>query len=131
MVEPYSIQIEELRLWGYDVTAPWPSQDFDLMVAEVCFSEIIIQLAIDDNCPKKDFFLSCAYIIIGDAVMTEYSSRSKEAIDEFLVSIKKENHEKLDLLYQRAIALMQDPTIFDYDLWCSEGYIKLDSTQFG
>ena len=127
MRDPWNPRKHELRVWAYDPEASWPDQDFDLSVAELCFSELILEFANDDSCPKKEFFLSCAYILIGDAVMTEYGFRTKEDVEGFLIEVNAIKNERMSLLYNRAIELMNNPPSFDYDLWCGEGYVNQQS----
>lgn len=79
---------QELREWAYDPNAIWPDQDFDLSVAKLHFDDLIIDFSADDKCPKRNLFLKCAYLIVGDAVMTDYKSRPKTGADQFLVKVK-------------------------------------------
>lgn len=127
MQDPWNPEKDELRLWAYDPASEWPDQDFDLSVAELWFSDLIIELAGDEACPRSDFFLGCAYLIVGDAVMTDYRTRSKEEIEHFLEAVKTQPHERLTKLYKRSIDLINNPGLFDYDLWCSAGYAKEQS----
>ncbi|KAF7786169.1 hypothetical protein PRUB_a0647 [Pseudoalteromonas rubra] len=113
--------MEEIRAWAFESDSPWPGQDFDLSVAELHFADLIIELSCDASCPKKDFFLSCAYIIVGDAVMTEYETRSKAGVEQFLQQIKATNNERLLTLYKLGTKLVATPSSFDYDFWCGEG----------
>lgn len=121
MRDPWNPQIKEIRAWAFEQDSFWPEQDFDLSVAELQFADLIIELSCDVSCPKKDFFLSCAYIIVGDAVMTEYESRSKEEVEQFLQQLKATNNERLLTLYKAGKKLVAKPSSFDYDFWCSEG----------
>ncbi len=124
MKDPWNPQKEEIRQWAYVSDAQWPDQDFNLSVAKVHFSDLIIEFAIDDDCPKRDFFLSCAYIIVGDAVRTKYVSHTKAEVEEFIERVKATKNEQMTLLHGRAIALVNNPSSFNYDLWCSGGYAK-------
>jgi hypothetical protein len=110
--------------WAMNPDEELPTQDFDLAVAELCFADVILRLAIDSTCPKRDFFLHCAYLIVGDAVMSSYETRSKSDVEQYLMQVKAAHHPNLDALHERAIALMSDPSSFDYDLWCGGGYIQ-------
>ena len=118
----WNVQRDELKNWAYKADEPWPDQDFDLSVSEIQYSDLIIEFAIDEDCPKKKFFLSCAYLLVGDAVMTEYQSRSRSEIEAFLGKAKSKNHKSLNTLYERSVSLLENPESFDYDLWCGEGY---------
>lgn len=119
--DPWNPQSEEIRAWAFEPDSIWPDQDFDLSVAELHFADLIIELSCDARCPKKDFFLSCAYIIVGNAVMTEYETRSKTEVEQFLQQLKATNNERLLTLYKLAKELVATPSSFDYDFWCGEG----------
>ncbi|AZZ92640.1 hypothetical protein EUZ85_18685 [Hahella sp. KA22] len=121
MKDPWNPITEELREWAFDVNALWPTQDFDLAVAELYLSEIILELASDDNCPKQRFFLKCAYIIVGDAVRTEYHTESKEDVMSFIDSAEKTGNSYLLKFIEQSKDLMQNPSKFDYDQWCDGG----------
>ena len=126
MKDPWNPKKEELRKWAYDPESKWPDQDFDLSVTEIHFSELILECAIDENCPKKDFFLSCAYILVGDAVRSGFNSTTKENVQDFLKAVKITNNKNLLLLFERATKLIKNPLLFDYDLWCAEGFVRKD-----
>lgn len=126
--DAWNVYKDELRVWAYDADAPWPDQDFDLSVAEMYFSDLIIEFAADHQCPKRLFFLGCAYLLVGDAVMTDYQSRSKNEVQSFLAAVKKQDQDSLNRLYERSVELLENPGIFDYDLWCGEGYANQGET---
>ena len=68
--------------WAFNKNAMSPEQDFDLMVAcDPDFRDIILELASNDQCPKQLFFLRCIYIIIGDAVRSNYNTDKKKRIE--------------------------------------------------
>ncbi len=116
----------ELRAWACDADADWPVQDYDLMVVLLGLNHVIIELAADNNCPKQRFFLSCCYLIVGDAVRTEFKSESKQAILHFLNLAEATQHAQLLKFVARSEQLLADPSLFDYDLWCDGGLVGRD-----
>lgn len=64
---------EEITAWAYDVSAMWPFEDFDVCLPGQCSVSLLLELAMDLACPKRNFFLSCLYIYVGDAVRHGFS----------------------------------------------------------
>jgi hypothetical protein len=121
MKDPYNPINEELREWAFDVDALWPEQDFDLAVAKLNLSEIILELSSDNNCPKQRFFVKCAYLIVGDAVRTDYYTASRQDVVAFLEKAKKTGNHYLFRFVEQSNELIQNPSKFDYDQWCDGG----------
>ena len=121
MKNPWNPINEELREWAFDADALWPTQDFDLSVADLYLSEIILELASDNKCPKQRFFLKCAYIIVGDAVRTDYHTESKKDVMSFLDRAEKTGNSYLLKFIEHSKDLMQNPSKFNYDQWCDGG----------
>ncbi|UZE97184.1 hypothetical protein [Alkalimarinus alittae] len=121
MKDPWNPINEELREWAYDADSLWPTQDFDLAVGELYLSDIIIELASDNSCPKQRFFLKCAYLIVGDAVRTDYHTETREDVSNFLKQASKTGNVYLLKFVEHAKELMSNPSKFDYDQWCDGG----------
>ncbi|WP_223788796.1 hypothetical protein [Marinicella meishanensis] len=122
--DPVNPSRAELRQWAYDAEAMEPMQDFDLLVVLLGLNDLVLAFAADDQCPKQRYFLACAYLIVGDAVRTEYRSESRDYIDQFLADAGNTQHPKLLELVNRSAALIADPESFDYDDWCCGGLAR-------
>lgn len=114
--------LEKLKEWAYDQYAEEPTQDFDLTVIALNINNMIVEFASDSACPKQEFFLSCLYLIVGDAVMTEgKGDHTLQAVQELL---KQCQHIKIPEI-QRWITdsehLLLNPDEFEYDAWCAGG----------
>jgi len=126
MKDPWYPETNELKLWAYDENAMWPTQDFDLSIADLTLADSILNYGSDHNCPKKDFFVKCAYLIIGDAVRTEFNTESLNEVKVFLNNILYTNDSSFIILYERGKNLIANPEKFDYDLCCLGGFVDLD-----
>lgn len=107
----------KLREWAYTDTPP-PSQDYDLMLISLGVNDLLLELAADDTCPKQQDFLSCLYLLVGDAVMTKGAGTSFEDIETLLELAEKETNPHIKVWLQRSRHLLTHPDTFDYDLWC-------------
>lgn len=121
MKDPWNPQKEALRQWAFDAGAPWPEQDFDLAIGDLLFADIILELAADNHCPKQPFFLSCAYLIVGDAVRTHFDVCAKADLQHFLERAMQSGHPYLVTLVERSTVLIEHPDTFDYNQWCHGG----------
>ncbi|GAB4210872.1 MAG: hypothetical protein OHK0012_02290 [Synechococcales cyanobacterium] len=121
MKDPWNPTNEELRDWAFDHDAMWPTQDFDLSVADLGFCEIILELASDNTCPKQRFFVQCAYLIVGDAVRTDYKTATKLDVSGFLDKAKKTGNKHMLKFVEQSSDLMRNPLKFDYEQWCDGG----------
>jgi hypothetical protein len=52
---------EQLRAWGYDDDLYLTSQDEDLLLHDVAYLPILLELASDPDCPKQYYAASIAY----------------------------------------------------------------------
>src|SRR6266498_4073214 len=64
----YNPTAEDLRTWAYDSSSEEPAQDWDLSLATIPYDDLFLEFASDVDCPKRDYFLSLLYLIVGDAV---------------------------------------------------------------
>jgi hypothetical protein len=79
----------------------------------------LLELAADDACPKRQDFLNCLYLLVGDAVMTEGVGTSYEEVEILLELATKEANPHITTWVKRSRHLLSHPDEFDYDLWCS------------
>jgi hypothetical protein len=69
--------IDEVREWGYDEDKVFLDQDEDLILHSPKYVPILIELACDDNCPKRSYCLS----ILQYYSAIQLSHRTKELAD--------------------------------------------------
>ena len=116
---------EEIERWAYIPDANYPpemSQDWDLCVTEPGRADLLERLASDPSCPNRKFFLSCLYLLVGDAVRSNGATwRLDEALD-WLSRVRSAAPEDIALFLQRAMKVIVSPEEFDYKKWCWSGY---------
>lgn len=121
---PWNPQPEEIRAWAYDANAPWPHQDFDLALSWARHEKAYLDLAADVTCPKQNFFLSMLYRVVGDAIRHEYKSVPKPILLGFIERGSSYTAPGIREWQTRSMALISDPSQFDYYLWCAGGYAQ-------
>lgn len=116
LVDPSDTQLRE---WAYNPDKfESNSQDVELLVARLDRSAIILELAADDNCANRLFFLRCAYLIVGNAYRSRVSESKKLELLAFVRKAEKTNNRCLLVFAQEAKALIEDSSSFTYQLWC-------------
>jgi hypothetical protein len=115
---------QELREWAYDPVAVEPQQDFDLLLATTP-RRSYVEFAGDVACPKAAYFLSVLYLIVGDAVRTDYSSECRDTVDDLLQAGRAQGSARVLTWVARSERLMLHPEEFEFDLWCAGGFAQL------
>ena len=117
---------DEIRAWAFADDRAEPHQDYELALANTREFDLFIELAADDSCPARDYFLRILYQIVGGAVMTKYWEESEETIAMILEKTERYPIRKFEILRQRSASLIEDPELFDYGDWCSGGFVTRD-----
>ncbi len=120
-MSPSPSNADDIRAWAYSDDAE-PQQDFDLLITGLGNERLFLDLATDNACPKRKYFLSCLYLFVGDAVSTRYETNSRTDVEELLGLADAVADEALREWIGRSRQLIVDPESFDYDLWCGGGY---------
>jgi hypothetical protein len=115
-MNPYDPSDDELRQWAQSGLDE-PVEDFDLMVADPHRAPVLVELA---TSPARVFALRCLYLIVGDAVRSNFNASSRAPIESMLSDAA--GAAAADRGVGRWIAesrrLLEHPEQFDYVLWC-------------
>ena len=115
MRDPFDPTDAELREWAAS-DEPWPFEDFDLMVADVEQAPLLLELT---SSRKRDFFVSCLYLVVGDAVRSSFNTASRADVEAALEHAAATAAE--DAVIRRWIEqsrkLLASPGDFDYETW--------------
>lgn len=84
MIDPWNPTSSEIRSWAYDPEADDPCQDWALALSWLQDESVYLSLAADDRCPKRRFFLSLLYLMVGDAVRTDFRACPKPIVVAWL-----------------------------------------------
>ena len=130
---------EDLKQWAYCKDSEI-EQDFDLMVADIEYGPILLELASDPKCPMREFFLSCLYLIVGEHFRggfgineTIFQKRSwkKEIgrVKDFVESAKNTSDPLITNWVNRALYLIEHPAFISSEDWCLGRIARSDITQ--
>jgi hypothetical protein len=115
----------EIVRWAGIEGAHYPpemSQDWDLCVTEPGRRDLLLRLASDASCPNRKFFLSCLYLLIGDAVRSNGHTWHLDEASAWLRVDRPSLPEDIALFLDRALQLVGGTEPFDYEKWCDGGY---------
>lgn len=123
MNDAWNATPEELRRWAYDAGAMWPTEDWELAVTCDDRSTLILQFATDPACPSRNFFLRCLYLLVGDAVRSNFVAHQREVVLNLLARVSGDCPPDVTRWAERSRVLVSGPSdAVDYDLWCAGGY---------
>jgi hypothetical protein len=121
-VNPFDPTDDELRQWALG-DGRWPVQDFDLMVAEHNRLPVLLELT---SSPQREFFLRCLYLIVGDAVRSNFNTTMRSDLEDALDRAELALRDPaIDRWVSDSRALIAHPETFTYDDWCDGGLARL------
>ena len=81
--DPWKLTPEEVRAWAYGGDL-MPDQDWELALTGTRLHRLCVELASDDDCPTRGFFLGILYMTVGQAVRSNFSTVPRVAIEELI-----------------------------------------------
>jgi hypothetical protein len=122
MLNPVDPTDDELREWAHS-EASEPMQDFDLMVAEIDRVPLLLELA---SSQKRSFFLRCLYLVVGDAVRTNFNTAARADVESVLdrAATSAGDDPAIRQWIADSRSLLSDRREFDYDAWCDGGLVR-------
>lgn len=118
MNNPWDPSTTEIKEWAFNKKAVEPVQDWDLALSWKREEDLYLDLASNEKCPKRQYFLKILYLIIGDAVRTDYKYLEKPIIEGFIKKGEKYKHSDIQLWVERSKYLIKNPSSFHYGMWC-------------
>jgi hypothetical protein len=109
MHDPWNPSADEIRTWAYDAAAQEPCEDFGLALKWTRHEKALLECASDDDCPKQDFFLGVLYLIVGDALRSNYSSTNRPILEGFINRGDEYRHPAIQIWQQRSRDLIKFP----------------------
>jgi hypothetical protein len=124
MHDPWNPSPDEIRQWAYDAESVAPCQDFDLAVGWTRHEKVLFECTSDPHCPKSDFFLRVLYLIVGDAVRSDYRTTHRPILEGFIRRGDEYPRPVIQVWQNRSRELLKHPDRFDYEAWCGGGLLR-------
>jgi hypothetical protein len=115
--DPWNPTEAEIFAWAFDANASYPDQDWDLVIADLRYKHLMLFLATNKKCPKRDFFLSCLYLIVREAVQSNWQNFKQVEIEQLLIDAHQYDDAEISRWIERTKALIADPSHFDPQSW--------------
>jgi hypothetical protein len=120
MLLTYDATEDDIRSWAGDPDGLY-EQDWDIAFTGIGHEPLFIELASDDSCPKRGFFLHCLYLLVGDAARTQGHTTSFEHLEELFACAEATAKPCLLARVCQSRDLIANRRPFIYDLWCRGG----------
>jgi hypothetical protein len=114
---------DDIRNWARDPDGLC-EQDWDIAFTGIGHEPLFIELAADESCPKRGFFLGCLYLLVGDAVRSQGHTTPYSHLEEMFARAEATAKPWLLGWVKQSRDLMANPQRFNYDLWCGGGLAR-------
>ena len=116
---PYKPSGDAIQKWAADPFAVEPIDDWNLILAQQPHDELYLRLAASSECPQALYFLTLLYLIVGNAVRSDYATKPRYEIEHLLAVADADfPTPKIRLWAKRSVALIANPALFNYTDWC-------------
>ncbi len=123
---------EEVVRWAFTPNVYAPDQDFELAVVHAPeLHNLILQCATDEACPQRFFFLSCLYVLVGDAVRSKWKMFPRATITNLIKKGQQAQATDVKKWAERAKQLIVEPTTYNYDQWGLDSSFVYEARQQG
>jgi hypothetical protein len=116
MNDPWNPTSSEVREWAFDPNAPEPTQE--LVLSRTQHEPVYLDLASGESCPRRRYFPSLLYFMVGDAVRSDFHSRPHPTIKGFINRGDDFDHPDIRLWQKGSRDLLARPDSFEYNQWC-------------
>ena len=116
--DPWNPSSSEVHAWAYTNGATEPCEDWDLALSWGGQERDYLEFVAAPNCPNRDYFLHVLYLMIGDAVRSNFRMASEPLTRGFIELAADSRSDLLQLWRKRALHLLQNPAEFKYTAWC-------------
>ncbi len=128
MKDPQNPTHDEIKKWAYNPIAIDPmGQDWDLIIASDENADLLLELASDENCPNKNYFLKCLYLYIGDSLPSNKASKISQKAEDLVEKAKESVDPEIQRFVKRSENLFQHPEDFHYKDWCDNALVNNDN----
>lgn len=127
MSDPFNPTHDEIKSWAYVDSSLEPVQDWDLMITQDKNSRLLLELASDQNCPKKSYFLRCLYLYVGDYVRAKGTNPDIQNAKKLVEDAGNLTDPEIQRWVKRSKELLNHPETFNYNDWCESGLVTQDN----
>ena len=108
--------IEEIREWAYS-DKDWPHDEWDLFLSWTREIELFIELATDNKCQKKSFFLHMLYYLVGITYSEPTKTDKLDRIRSYSEKGSGIDHGDIKAWRSNVAELLNGRVKYSYDNW--------------
>ncbi len=114
---------EEIIEWAYHSDGMY-QEDWDIIITSAEKGQMFLKLAADKDCPTRNFFLRCLYLLVGDTVRSKGIAHDLTIVSALLNEAQSIASPEVSRWVERSTKLMANPETFDYAAWCDGGLAR-------
>ncbi|HUR74642.1 MAG TPA: hypothetical protein VMZ00_10225 [Sporichthya sp.] len=121
--DPANPSPAEVRAWA-KCNDLEPMEDWDLVLADLRYADLLVELVADESCPSRRYLLTALYGLVGNAVRNKFATVAPADLEAVLATARATGNSWAQVWAERSAQLIANPTEFDYALWCAGGLAK-------
>ena len=108
--------VQEIRNWAYS-NEEWPHDEWDLFLSWTRELDLFIELATDQKCPKKVFFLHMLYYIVGTTFSEPTKTDKLNRIESYANKGRNSKHDDIKKWVSEVDLLLKGRKKYTYENW--------------
>ena len=114
--------------WAYQKSKLTSIPDWDEQITTIENADLLLTLALDQNCPQRAFILRCLYSLVG-ASASKHVDRDIAKINMLLDKANSSSDTVIINWVNRSRIILRDLKKYDYIEWCQGGFSEKDLPQ--
>ena len=115
----------DISKWAYQKSKLESIPNWDEMITTIENADLLLTLALDQNCPRRASILRCLYSLVGtSASKHDYVDIAK--INALIERAKSSSDTVILNWVNRSRIILKDLRKFDYIEWCQGGFSEKD-----
>jgi len=126
MIKPIFVNSSpDITKWAYQKSNLKSLPEWDELITTIENADLLLTLALDQNCPHRASILRCLYSLVG----TSASKHVEVDIAKINVLLDKANSSSDSIIVnwvKRSRVILRDLKKYDYIEWCQGGFSEKD-----
>ena len=126
MIKPFFISSSlSITKWAYQKSKLKSIPEWDEQITTIENADLLLTLAIDQNCPQRAFILKCLYSLVGTSA-SKHVDVDIAKINVLLDKAESSPDQVILNWVNRSRIILRDLKKFDYTEWCQGGFSEKD-----
>src|SRR3989338_108406 len=126
MIKSFSITSSlSITKWAYQKSKQKSIPEWDELITIIDNADLLLTLALDQNCPQRASILKCLYSLVGTSASKHFEGDIAK-INALLEKAKSSPDQVILNWVNRSRMILGDLRKFDYTEWCQGGFSEKD-----